>query len=84
MDSEKPQREARFAEESKQEQEQGGGPIHKTVTNTTNDDTEKGGSSTYATSTTGFDHRVETHKAERRLLFKLGASQWIVCRVRNY
>ncbi|KAJ6529736.1 MFS general substrate transporter [Mycena capillaripes] len=65
---EKPQREARFAQDSMQE---GGGPIQRTVTSTTNNDTEKGGSSAYAASTTGIDHRTETHKAERRLLFKL-------------
>ncbi|KAJ7738997.1 major facilitator superfamily domain-containing protein [Mycena metata] len=59
-------REARFADDSKQTE---GGPIRKTVTNTTNGDTEKG--SSYAASTTGLDHRVETTKAERRLLFKL-------------
>ncbi|KAJ7778849.1 major facilitator superfamily domain-containing protein [Mycena maculata] len=75
MEAEKPgtqQRErapARFAEDvddSKQE----GGPIHPTVTNTTNGDTEKG-SSAYAASTAGLDHRSEYTKAERRLLFKL-------------
>lgn len=44
--------------------------IHPTFTNVTND-TEKG-SSGYATSTTGLDHKAETSKAERRLLLKLG------------
>ncbi|KAJ7225131.1 major facilitator superfamily domain-containing protein [Mycena haematopus] len=57
------EKQARFAEDTKHE----GGPIHKTVTNTT--DTEKG--SGYAASTTGVDHRAETTKAERRLLAKL-------------
>ncbi|KAL8291709.1 hypothetical protein RQP46_001967 [Phenoliferia psychrophenolica] len=42
-----------------------------TLTNGTNfTDTEKG-STAYASSTTGEDHRVESAKAERRLLFKL-------------
>jgi hypothetical protein len=68
-EAEKPQREARFADDTKQD----GGPLHKTITDTTNGaDTEKG-SSTYAASTTGLDHRIETSKAERRLLLKLGA-----------
>jgi hypothetical protein len=73
MEAEKPttqHREARFAEDTDTKHE--GGPIHQTVTNTTNGDTEKG-SSAYAASTTGLDHRAETYKAERRLLFKLGA-----------
>ncbi|KAJ7730953.1 major facilitator superfamily domain-containing protein [Mycena olivaceomarginata] len=66
-EAEKPQREARFADDTKQD----GGPLHKTITDTTNGaDTEKG-SSTYAASTTGLDHRIETSKAERRLLLKL-------------
>lgn len=37
---------------------------------TTGNETEK--SSSYAQSTTGLDHKIETAKAERRLLFKLG------------
>ncbi|KAF8172951.1 major facilitator superfamily domain-containing protein [Mycena galopus ATCC 62051] len=60
MEGEKQQ--TRFTEDTKHE----GSPIQKTVTNTT--DTEKG---SYAASTTGLDHRVETGKAERRLLLKL-------------
>ncbi|KAJ7917718.1 major facilitator superfamily domain-containing protein [Mycena leptocephala] len=71
MEAEKPttqHREARFAEDTDTKHE--GGPIHQTVTNTTNGDTEKG-SSAYAASTTGLDHRAETYKAERHLLFKL-------------
>lgn len=48
--------------------------LHPTLTNGTNfTDTEKG-STLYASSTTGDDHRKETAKAERRLLFKLGPS----------
>ncbi|KAJ7506104.1 major facilitator superfamily domain-containing protein [Mycena galericulata] len=71
MDAEKPtvqQSErvpARFAEDTKHE----GGPFQPTYTNTSVGDTEK--SSGYAVSTTGIDHRVESIKAERRLLFKL-------------
>ncbi|KAJ7613445.1 major facilitator superfamily domain-containing protein [Roridomyces roridus] len=65
MDSEK---QARFAAEQPTHVE--GTPIQPTVTNTTTGDTEKG-SSKYAASTTGLDHRLETSKAERRLLFKL-------------
>ncbi|KAF7340529.1 Major facilitator superfamily domain-containing protein [Mycena sanguinolenta] len=57
------EKQARFAEDTKQD----GGAIHKTVTNTT--DTEKG--SSYAASTAGVDHRIESTKAERRLLLKL-------------
>ncbi|KAJ7155237.1 major facilitator superfamily domain-containing protein [Mycena filopes] len=71
MESEKPttaHREARFADDAKNTQ---GGPIKQTVSNTTNGDTEKGGSSAYAASTTGIDHRAESSRAERRLLFKL-------------
>lgn len=60
-------REARFAENTKHEG--GGGPLQKTLTNTS--DTEKG-SSAYVASTTGLDHRIESHRAELRLLFKLG------------
>ncbi|KAJ7027053.1 hypothetical protein C8F04DRAFT_100053 [Mycena alexandri] len=48
--------------------EGGGGPLQKTLTNTS--DTEKG-SSAYAASTTGHGHRIESHTAELRLLFKL-------------
>ncbi|KAJ6568478.1 major facilitator superfamily domain-containing protein [Mycena capillaripes] len=59
-------REARFAEDTKHEG--GGGPLPKTLTNTS--DTEKG-SSAYAASTTGLDHRIESHRAELRLLIKL-------------
>ncbi|KAL8291700.1 hypothetical protein RQP46_001958 [Phenoliferia psychrophenolica] len=54
---------ARFAEDSS-----GMGGMHPTITNGT--DTEKG-STGYASSTTGEDHRIETAKAERRLLLKL-------------
>ncbi|KAK7060032.1 major facilitator superfamily domain-containing protein [Favolaschia claudopus] len=67
MESEK--REARFVEDTKHDDhESGGGAIQKTYTNTT--DTEKG-STSYAASTTGLDHRLETKRAERRLLLKL-------------
>lgn len=47
--------------------------IHPTFTNVTDQTnyTEKG-SSGYAASTTGLDHKAETSKAERRLLLKLG------------
>ncbi|KAJ7176139.1 major facilitator superfamily domain-containing protein [Mycena crocata] len=67
-DSEKTERApARFAEDVADTE---GGRIQPTVTNTTLD-TEKGGSSAYANSTAGIDHKVESRKAERKLLFKL-------------
>jgi hypothetical protein len=69
MDAEKPGKEARF-ENVRGNSE--GQPIHKTETNTTSTDAEKG-STSYAASTTGLDHKIESSKAERRLLFKLGA-----------
>ncbi|KAJ7675567.1 major facilitator superfamily domain-containing protein [Mycena rosella] len=59
---------ARFAEDVDSKDAEGG-RIQPTMTNTTLD-TEKG-SGAYASSTTGIDHRVESNKAERRLLFKL-------------
>ncbi|KAJ7826789.1 major facilitator superfamily domain-containing protein [Mycena olivaceomarginata] len=46
------------------------GAIRKTETNTTGTDAEKG-STSYAASTTGLDHKIESNKVERRLLFKL-------------
>ncbi|KAJ7342937.1 major facilitator superfamily domain-containing protein [Mycena albidolilacea] len=67
MDAEKPGKEARF-ENLRDNSE--GRPIHKTETNTTGTDAEKG-STSYAASTTGLDHKIETSRAERRLLFKL-------------
>lgn len=44
--------------------------LSNSKTNETGTDAEK--ASSYAQSTTGLDHKSETAKAERRLLFKLG------------
>ncbi|KAM0751708.1 MFS general substrate transporter [Meredithblackwellia eburnea MCA 4105] len=57
---------ARFADDGATAE---AGDIHPTITNVTQD-TEKA-STGYANSTTGLDHRVESSKAERRLLWKL-------------
>ena len=53
---------------------EGPADIHPTLTNGTNLTSTDKESFGYATSTTGGDHRSETAKAERRLLFKLGLS----------
>ncbi|KAK4698779.1 hypothetical protein P7C70_g7490, partial [Phenoliferia sp. Uapishka_3] len=61
---------ARFAADVREDTVSKDNEMKPTLTNTTNaTDTEKG--SGYASSTTGLDHRVQTSKAERRLLFKL-------------
>lgn len=64
---------ARFAEDVQDGQDQ----LHPTLTSQTaqtgfTEDSEKG-SSRYANSTAGLEMRAEARKAERRLLFKLGA-----------
>ncbi|KAJ7822904.1 major facilitator superfamily domain-containing protein [Mycena olivaceomarginata] len=74
MDAEKPGKEARFENVDDNSE---GQPIHKTETNTTGTDAEKG-STSYAASTTGLDHKIETSRAERASSFQACADTDIV------